>query len=104
MIQVVFAMLLVAASPAALAQLYKCVDAHGKTVYTDKPLPGCKGNGVRGERPPGKATQTSKPAASTFNERDNFAARQAVMCRQAREAYKRGQNSDSVRETLRDCM
>ena len=32
--------------PAAQAQMYKCVDAHGRVVYADKPQPGCKGGTV----------------------------------------------------------
>ena len=36
------AILLLASAPAA-AQMFKCVDARGRTHYTDKPLPGCKG-------------------------------------------------------------
>jgi hypothetical protein len=34
---------LVACSAPAAAQMFKCVDAKGRTHYTDKPLPGCKG-------------------------------------------------------------
>lgn len=61
------AVLLAAAGPAG-AQLFKCVDAKGRTHYTDKPLPGCKGEAEM--RPPAQpqtrplvpTTQTKKPA------------------------------------------
>jgi len=33
---------LLLAAPPAQAQMYKCVDARGKTQYSDKPIPGCK--------------------------------------------------------------
>ena len=60
-------MLLAAAGPAG-AQMFKCVDAKGRTHYTDKPLPGCKGEAQM--RPPAQpqarplvpTTQTKKPA------------------------------------------
>ena len=39
-------MLLAFVAPAAQAQMYKCVDAHGRVVYADKPQPGCKGGVV----------------------------------------------------------
>ena len=61
------AVLLAAAGPAG-AQMFKCVDAKGRTHYTDKPLPGCKGQSEM--RPPAQpqtrpllpTTQTKKPA------------------------------------------
>jgi hypothetical protein len=61
------AVLLAAAGPAG-AQMFKCVDAKGRTHYTDKPLPGCKGESEM--RPPAQpqtrpllpTTQTKKPA------------------------------------------
>jgi uncharacterized protein DUF4124 len=61
------AILLLASGPAA-AQLFKCVDARGRTHYTDKPLPGCKGEDKM--RPPAQPQsapllppQTQKSAA-----------------------------------------
>ena len=62
------AVLLAVAGPAS-AQMFKCVDAKGRTHYTDKPLPGCKGEAEM--RPPAQpqtrpllppTTQTKKPA------------------------------------------
>lgn len=38
--------LLILASFAAHAQMYKCVDERGVTAYSDKPRPGCKGGEV----------------------------------------------------------
>ncbi len=49
---------LLAAVPAAQAQLFKCVDAKGRTHYTDKPLPGCKGGPAEIKPPPPSATET----------------------------------------------
>lgn len=49
---------LLAAAPAAQAQLFKCVDAKGRTHYTDKPLPGCKGGPAEIKPPPPSATET----------------------------------------------
>jgi hypothetical protein len=33
-------------APGVHAQMYKCVDEHGVTQYSDKPRPGCKGGPV----------------------------------------------------------
>ena len=94
--------LLLAASPAAFADLYKCVDARGKTQYSDKPLPGCKGAAPITRTP--KAAEPAKAESRAFSDRNQFAREQVVRCGQARQSYRRGQASDSVRETLRDCM
>jgi hypothetical protein len=105
MIRVLLTALLVAAAPAAFADLYKCVDAKGKTQYSDKPLPGCKATADVKAEPAGTNRKTSaRPRPPSFNERDNFAREQVVRCGQARQAAKRGDASESVRETLRDCM
>lgn len=64
-----FAALLAVSLPVQ-AQLYKCVDERGRTHYTDKPLPGCKGGAVKGT-----ASQAlAKPAKST----DKKAAKKAA--------------------------
>ena len=44
----------------AQAQMYKCVDANGKTQYSDKPMPGCRAEKTM-EAPP--APKASGPAA-----------------------------------------
>jgi hypothetical protein len=59
-------------APAAQAQMYKCVDAHGRVVYADKPQPGCKGGAVdirpipsvsgQGVTPPAKANTAEQDA------------------------------------------
>jgi hypothetical protein len=106
MIRVTLVALLLAASPAAFAQMYKCVDAKGKTQYSDKPLPGCKSTLIKGEAPPpapGKSPQPKKAGSAGFTERNNFARDQATRCSQARAAVKRGSDQESVRQTLRDC-
>lgn len=106
MIRVTLVALLLAASPAAFAQMYKCVDAKGKTQYSDKPLPGCKATVIKGEAPPPareKGPQPKRAGSSGFAERNNFAREQAARCAQARQAMKRGSDQESVRQTLRDC-
>jgi hypothetical protein len=106
MIRVTLLALLLAASPAAFAQLYKCVDAKGKTQYSDKPLPGCKAATVKGVPPPppaAKAEPKGRPKDG-FEQRHQIAREQAARCAQARQAVKRGDGSDAARETLRDCM
>jgi hypothetical protein len=47
----VVALLLLLAALPARAQMYKCVDAHGKTQYTDQPLEGCKESTVKPSPP-----------------------------------------------------
>ena len=49
-------------SIAAAQAMYKCVDARGVTHYTDKPLPGCKGQPQKQPPTSGKvAPQKEKP-------------------------------------------
>jgi len=106
MIRVTVVALLLAASPAAFAQMYKCVDAKGRTQYSDKPLPGCKATLIKGEAPPPaprKSPQPKKAGSAGFAERNNFAREQTARCAQARQAIKRGGDQESVRQTLRDC-
>ena len=70
-------LLLLLAAPAVQAQTYKCVDASGKTRYSDKPIADCKNaqriatpapspaakaTGAPGKMPPGFAAG-AKPAA-----------------------------------------
>jgi len=100
MMRFIFAALLVAAPPAALAQTYKCVDAKGATQYSDKPGRGCAR--LKGEPPPSAAPKQTEQRA--FADRNQFAREQLARCGQARQSFKRGEKSDSVRETLRDCM
>lgn len=104
MIRVLLAALLVAAAPAALADLYKCVDAKGKMQYSDQPLPGCKGV-VKREAPRSHAKSPQpQPTAARFAEHNRVVAEHNAGCARARQAYSRGTDSDAVRETLRDCM
>ena len=53
--------LLVALALPAQAQLYKCVDARGKTHYSDKPIPGCRA--VRTTETPPRGAASAAPAA-----------------------------------------
>src|SRR5438874_2096605 len=85
---------LLLAAPPVEAQMYKCVDARGKTQYSDKPIPGCK-NTTTVERPPppparaapgaaAKAKQSAKPAPK--GEMDQLSAEQrASRCKTLRE-------------------
>ena len=105
MIRVLLAALLLAAAPAALADLYKCVDAKGKTQYSDQPLPGCKGAVVKRDAPRPRARSAQPQSATPRSaERNRVVAERNARCARARQAYSRGTASDSVRETLRDCM
>ena len=56
------AVLLLAAAP-AFAQMYKCVDEKGRTQYSDKPGPNCKGGAVQIQAPP--PAPAPAPSAST---------------------------------------
>src|SRR5205085_11379344 len=62
MIALVASLLL--AAPPAQAQMYKCVDARGKTQYSDKPIPGCRST-TTVEPPPKRAAPgaAGKPPA-----------------------------------------
>ena len=111
------AVLLAAAGP-AVAQMFKCVDAKGRTHYTDKPLPGCKGESEMRPpaqpqtRPPVPTTQTKKAAPRkevVWTDPKQFAAH----CRGLRqeEAYwvsnrdheQRDARLGQVRQELRGC-
>ncbi len=56
----------------AQAQLYKCVDEHGKTNYSDQPAAGCKAVDIR-PSPPLSGTVRGSP--------ENFAVRDAELKR-----------------------
>jgi hypothetical protein len=47
----VFAIGCILLAPLAQAQMYKCVDANGKSSYADKPGPGCKQVDIHGSPP-----------------------------------------------------
>src|SRR6266850_1756387 len=64
---VVAAAVLLAASTAAQAQMYKCVDERGVTHYSDKPRPDCKGQKVD--------IQPIPPVGGKLQERSQDAAR-----------------------------
>lgn len=56
---------MLAVSPAAQAQLYKCVDAKGRTHYTDKPLADCRGaTPSEIKPPPAPPRQAARPDAA----------------------------------------
>jgi len=64
-------LLLVAALPAQ-AQMYKCVDEHGKTSYSDQPAAGCKAADIRPSPPLSGSVQGSP---------ENFAVQDAELKR-----------------------
>ncbi|TMG74247.1 MAG: DUF4124 domain-containing protein [Betaproteobacteria bacterium] len=117
---------LLLAAPPAQAQMYKCVDARGKTQYSDKPIPGCKSTTTVEPPPPppkraapgaaGKppAKQAAKPAPK--GEMGEYTAEQrASRCKTLREerdwlqgpAGRRVQSHDErlaqVEQALREC-
>lgn len=65
------AALLALALPAQ-AQLYKCVDEHGRTRYSDQPAAGCKAVDIRPSPPPSGSLQGSQ---------ESFAVRDAELKR-----------------------
>lgn len=73
---VVLSILALLGSPAAPAQMHKCVDERGVTHYTETPRPGCKGREVdfRPSAPPlGKA---SAPPRDIARDNADFKRRQ----------------------------
>ena len=71
-------------APAAQAQMYKCVDAHGRVVYADKPQPGCKGGEVNIQPIPSISGQgtTPPPKTSSAEQDADFKRRQIERERQ----------------------
>ena len=57
------AIVLLALALPAQAQMYKCVDARGKTQYSDKPIPGCRTEKTIEAPPPSAAHPTPAPVA-----------------------------------------
>ena len=88
--------LFLAALPAQ-AQMYKCVDARGKTQYSDKPMPGCKAEKtLEAPKPPprpapgapAKAQAKAKPPAPPRGEMDGLtAAQRASRCKTLKEEH-----------------
>ena len=67
---------LLAVAP-AYAQMYKCVDEHGVTNYSDKPRPGCKGGPVDIRGAPAISGSVGPGAASDLARQDaDFKRRQ----------------------------
>ena len=73
--------LLLASGPAA-AQLFKCVDAKGRTHYTDKPLPGCKGQETL--RPPAQQQETTPLRAPPQTQTQKAAAQKQAEKKKAK--------------------
>jgi len=57
------AIVLLALALPAQAQMYKCVDARGKTQYSDKPIPGCRTEKTIAAPPPPAAAPAQAPVA-----------------------------------------
>jgi hypothetical protein len=68
------------AASGAQAQVFKCVDAGGKTVYSQSPCPsGAKSSVISSDAPPPAATpasKTGKPAATAADKEMDFRKRQ----------------------------
>ena len=77
-------MLLGLFAPAAQAQMYKCVDQHGRVVYADKPQPGCKGGAVNIQSSPSISGEgVASPSVPKAAEQDaDFKRRQIERERQ----------------------
>ena len=61
--RILIATALLALALPAQAQMYKCVDARGKTQYSDKPIPGCRSEKTI-ETPPPPPRAASAPASA----------------------------------------
>jgi hypothetical protein len=79
----VLALVLLFAPAAALAQMYKCVDANGVTSYTDKPCAGAKGGQVDIHGSPPLSGQLRTPSENLSREEAAFRRRQIERDRQA---------------------
>ena len=76
--------LLAALALPAQAQLYKCVDARGKTQYSDKPIPGCRAErttAAPAAKPSSKASARSKETAKPTNPEAVPPAQLAARCK-----------------------
>jgi hypothetical protein len=62
--------------PPAQAQMYKCVDERGKTIYADKPIPNCKG-GKTVAPPPSSPAASAKSSARTAKGQPSVTPEQA---------------------------
>jgi uncharacterized protein DUF4124 len=81
------AVLLAVALPAQ-AQLYKCVDARGKTQYTDKPIPGCRAEKTTeapAAKASAKASAKAKEAAKATNPEAVPPSQLAARCKTLRD-------------------
>jgi hypothetical protein len=69
------ALVVVLAAAPAQAQMYKCVDPHGLTRYTDSAGPGCKPVDIRGSPPISGAIRA--PESDLAKDEADFRRRQA---------------------------
>ena len=74
-LHVVLGLAILAAAPAALAQMYKCVDERGITQYTDKPCKGGKQVDIQGQQPIGG--ELKAPVENLPKDEADFKRRQA---------------------------
>lgn len=98
------AALLLLASTAGAATMYKCVDARGVTHYTEKPLPGCKGREVDIQPQPPTGGGAAPPPRSVGDEERDFRRRQIERERaaqkEAAEAKSRAQRCQALRAEI----
>ena len=77
------ALVVLFAPAVALAQMYKCVDEHGVTSYSDKPCVGAKGGKVDIQGQPPLSGQLRSPSENLSSQDAEFKRRQIERDRQA---------------------
>jgi hypothetical protein len=90
---ILFSMLIAAGSSTAYAQVYKCVDAQGKTVYSQAPCPGTAKSTTIDSRPPPAA-----PAAKSSDPRKadaEFKKRQLEADKEQQKQQKAAQETEA---------
>jgi hypothetical protein len=75
MLRAVALVAVLAGTPSAYAQMYKCVDESGVTHYSDKPRPGCKGGKVDIRPIPSVSGQTTAPPSDVARQDADFKRR-----------------------------
>jgi hypothetical protein len=78
-------LLLFAAAPAAHAQMYKCTDERGRTTYSDKPGPSCKGGEVDIRPSPPAGGKAAAPGGRDLAEQEAEFQRRRIQREQADE-------------------
>lgn len=90
------AVLLVSA-PGAGAQMYKCVDERGRTSYSDKPRPGCRGGEVTIKPIPPISGEERRPASDDVQRADQEFRRRQIERTQKAEKESRERDAQEKR-------